>query len=467
MSLEGTNEIKVNGSTITLGMLKQITATLVDVYGQFEHSALLDTNKHIELLDEYAKNMLANPLSNYTIELNELKQLEKQKVLLGGDESQRKQRLDYLNFVINELESANLIKGEYSELEQEHLMLSNIEKIKSTYQSVINILNLDDGVNSKLYNSIKNLNQITEYVPNICELTERLESVNIEIEDICSNINDLNNKIDYSADRFLAVEERLSKLDFLRKKYSLSIEELIDYLLQLQEERNLLESSEEKIQEIDKKIINQTAKVNNIAESITTIRKDNAQILEKKIIDNLKDLGMRNSQVVFQIEKSQDFLDNGMDIVELLFSANIGEPPKPLSKIISGGEMSRLSLAQKCVMHENINGFTMVFDEIDAGVSGQMGQEIAKKLAKISLQNQIICISHLPQIASMADTHYKISKKTNEDKTISSIEIMDENGSICEIARLSGGENISQYAIQHANEIKKWAIEQKNIIKKE
>jgi len=299
-------------------------------------------------------------------------------------------------------------------------------------------------------------------VPQTNELCQRLESVKIEVEDIVNEIYSLDNKTEFDSTRLLEVEERLGKLDFLRKKYSTSVDELIDYLSKIQDEKKLLESSEEKIQELEKAIIKQTEKVNTIADNLNKIRNTKARDFEIKIQNNLKDLGMKNSQIVFKIEKSNEFLENGNDIIELLFSANLGEPPKALSKIISGGEMSRFSLAQKCVLNEDNEIFTMVFDEIDAGVSGEMGQEIAKKLALISRKNQVICISHLPQIASMADTHYKISKRQNEGKTISSIELMNQEESIREIARLSGGENISQFAIMHATEIKNWAIEQKN-----
>lgn len=465
MSLEGNNLIKVNGSNVTLSMLKAITSTLVDVYGQFEHSNLLNVNNHIKILDEYIGNNLTSQLEVYNKELLILKDLKNQKKALGGNVDEREQKLDYLTFQIKELEDANLKINEFEELEQEQKKMANIGKIKSAYDIISQNLNNDDGAFNKIHMALKALSSINEYVK-VEEFINRLDSVQIELSDINQTISNENNELEFNENDFQIIENRLDKLIHLQKKYNKNIDELIDYLSKLKEQKEFLLNSEEELKKIEEKIKAQTVKVENCAEKITEIRKEKSLEFANKISSNLADLGMKSSKIVVAFEKNDNFLPNGNDIVEFLFSANVGEPPKSLSKIISGGEMSRFCLAQKYVQNQNNNYLTMIFDEIDAGVSGQMGQEIAKKLAMISHRNQVICISHLPQIAAMADNHYKIEKYSDGNKTISSITQISGEEEIREIARLAGGEDISQFSLSHAKDIKEWANIQKNKIRK-
>lgn len=465
MSLEGNNIIKVNGANVTLSMLKEITATLVDVYGQFEHSNLLNVSSHIKILDDYIGKEIVDQLEKYNKQLSVLKELKAKKNSLGGDAEERAQKLDYITFQIKELEEADLKKGEYEELEQQQKTMANAEKIKSAYNLIIQNLDGDDGAFTKVYSSLRALTSINDYV-NVEELLNRLDSVQIELSDISQTISGKNTSLEFDENNFQVIESRMEKLIHLQRKYNKTADELVDYLVKLKDQKEALLNSEEELKKIDEEIDAQTMKVENCAEKITEIRKTKSLEFENKIALNLKDLGMKNSQIVVNFEKSNNFLPNGNDIVEILFSANIGEPPKPLSKIISGGEMSRFCLAQKYVQNQNNNYLTMIFDEIDAGVSGQMGQEIAKKLAMISYKNQVICISHLPQIAAMADNHYKITKYSDGDKTISSISIINGEEEIREIARLAGGEDISQFSLSHAKDIKEWANTQKSKIYK-
>ncbi|MBR5439646.1 MAG: DNA repair protein RecN [Clostridia bacterium] len=449
---DGRGDIKINGNTVTLSMLKSLTSVLCDVYGQSEHYSLLNKNNQLKVLDNFCVNDVEPIKLQIKPIIANIKEYKKQLELGGGDERQRAYKLDLLKFQINEIESANIIDGEEEDLISKRKVLLNIEKIGNALQAVKYRFGEDNGVLDHINASIRETSSITSFSDTYSSIYDRLYSIKAESDDILCEVENLIDGLDFDGAESARIEERLDLIKQLKRKYGSSIEEINEYLTKIKEECKYLEEFEENSKIISQKLEKSTVELQNLYKKLTKAREVNANKFAILLQNELTTLGMRSAK--FEILVSETNLEtlstNGVNEVEFLFSANAGEPLKTMSKVISGGEMSRFMLALKLV--ENTNDFTYIFDEIDAGISGDVAKIISQKFAILSKKIQIITISHLPQIVAYSDALYKIEKFDNGTNTITNVTSQDHNGKVNEIIRLTGG-NLGDSSITHANQL--------------
>lgn len=464
LDLDGKNVCTINGQKVNLTMLKQVALTLVDIYGQNETSQVLQPNSHLKILDEYAGKKIEN-IKNEQIKLyNEYKQCLKTLAQYGSI-SQVAQNVDLYEFQINEIESAELQEGEEEELIQKRHKMNNSQYIISSLSQAYECLDGDNDINivSSLSSVKNNLNTVSNYDSSVDSLIERIENLQAEAKDISQEVEKIANDCEFDQEEYNAIEERLSLIRNLKKKYGASIEEINNFLQDVKSKYDFLTEGESKVAQLenDKIVLKQKLYDNSIL--LSNERKKIADDLSKKIEKELAQLGMKGAKFaakfkeISPIDSILDIPLNGLDEMEFIFSANPGQPLKELNKIISGGELSRFMLALKSIIADLDDVSIMIFDEIDSGISGETAQVVAEKLYKISLNKQVLAITHLPQLASMADNNYLITKYTKDNVTKTTLEYLDGDNLYNEIARLIGGNKDSEYAILHAKEMKKHA----------
>lgn len=459
MSVDGKNECRINGKISTLSILKGLTELLVDIHGQHEHQSLLKSANHIKLLDDIGAAKITKvkeDVANYHAEYVSLKR----ELSRFGDESERERKLDILTFQIDEIEKADVKDGEEDELLQARKRIRNMEKILSALGEAKNTLDGYDSnsVSASIKNSSSLLGTISAYDDSIGPLIDRLDDAKIEIKDIADTLSDMLEKLDFDARSAEKIEERLEVVRNILHKYGGNFENLQRFYEDARKEAELLSGAAQTVEELQDRI--ETAKKNleKSARKLTELRHEVANKFESDITRELKDLGMGGStfKVDFVTTDDVDQISaNGADTIEFLFSANVGEPMKPLAKIISGGEMSRFMLAFKNIV-AGVDGIgTMVFDEIDTGISGNISAVVSEKMCNISRDRQVIAVTHMPSLAAMADNHYLIAKSTENGKTLTHINLLEDDTD--EVARLIGGNDYSQFAVPHAKEMKAWA----------
>lgn len=459
MSVDGKNECRINGRISTLSILKGLTELLVDIHGQHEHQSLLKSANHIKLLDDIGAAKIAKvkvDVANYHAEYVSLKR----ELSRFGDESERERKLDILTFQIDEIEKADVKDGEEDELLQARKRIRNMEKILSALGEAKDTLDGYDSnsVSASIKNSSSLLGTISAYDDSIGPLIDRLDDAKIEIKDIADTLSDMLEKLDFDAKSAEKIEERLEVVRNILHKYGGNFENLQRFYEDARKEAELLSGAAQTVEELQGRI--ETAKKNleKSARKLTELRHEVANKFESDITRELKDLGMGGS--TFKVDfVTTDDVDQisaiGADTIEFLFSANVGEPMKPLAKIISGGEMSRFMLAFKNIV-AGVDGIgTMVFDEIDTGISGNISAVVSEKMCNISRDRQVIAVTHMPSLAAMADNHYLIAKSTENGKTLTHINLLEDDTD--EVARLIGGNDYSQFAVPHAKEMKAWA----------
>ncbi len=458
LTIDGKNSIKINGQTVNLTMLKKITSHLVDVHGQSEHYNLLSNTNQLKLIDTIKSDEIStikDKISNTYIKYKEILDfLEKS----GGDERQRQIKLDVLNFQINEIETANVYDGEEDELLDLKLKLLNQEKILNALGLTKASISEEGGLQDILYNAIKALSSISDFNDDYKALSDRLN-------DVYAEITDLENEISFNIDNFNTcdssldeVNERLTVIKNIKKKYGDSYNEIIAFLDSAIKERDNLINYDKICSEY---IISKSKIEKNLYESYLELnkkRKEVSEVFTKNVIIELKKLGMPNANFVVNFNdfpkiEDCDFTKNGPDKVEFMFSANLGEALKPLSYVISGGEMSRFMLAIKVQSSISSDVSTYIFDEIDAGISGITANVVAQKLYDISKNVQVIAISHLPQISVYANNNLLIEKFERDNKTNTVITKLNEERKITELTRLLGGNLESDIAKQLAIEL--------------
>ncbi len=460
LNLNGKNEIKVNGEYVTNSMLKKLTTYLVDIHGQHSHQALLDVKNHLNILDSFNESGILRIKQKLVHEFTELREVKNKISKLGGNDEERTRNIELLKYQIEEIEKSDLQPDEDEALQNKKNMMINTEKIFTSLNlSNESLGNGDINALSLVKSTLNNLSSILKYDANLEDYHNRLQGLYYELLDVYELMNEKNKELDFSEAELETVEERLDLIKSLKNKYGKTINEVLNYLDQAHEKLNLLENSLEVLQALNKEKLNILQNIYNICVELTNVRKEIANIIKNKLIKELKDLGMKNAnfETVFLNDYRLEDIEQkagleGADVVEFMFSANLGEPVKPLSKIISGGEMSRFMLAIKCVINEN-NNKTFIFDEIDNGVGGLAGTIIAQKLAKLSNNNQVICVTHLAQIASFADCHFKIIKQEVDGRTLTQINLLGDEGVEQEITRMLGSAQTSSVGLMHAREL--------------
>lgn len=462
------NECRINGAQVTLGMLKSIGEKLVDIHGQHEHQSLLKVSTHVHLLDafggekiEKSKKKLQKTYNSYKELCNEFENI--------GDAATRERKLDVLNYQITELKEAELQEGEEEKLLSDRKKFRNAEKILNAAKDANQLLNggSDFSVVGAVNKAINLLNVAGAFDENLLKIAERLESAKIDVKDVADELESCLDDLSFDDYSLEKVEKRLEKVRQVVRKYGGTVEAANEFLKNAEEEYDFLINADARATKLEKEIEKVRAELLSDAEELSALRRKYAVSFEDEINKQLKELGMPSAKFNVSFDENDgktadDVTSNGFDKVEFLISANKGEPLKPLQKIISGGEMSRFMLALKNITARLDGIDTMVFDEIDTGISGYIAQVVAEKLYNISVSRQVIAVTHLPQLASMADNHYKIEKKETADKTITNVKKLDENGELQEIVRLIGGSAYSEHALPHAVEMKKHADAYKN-----
>lgn len=445
-SQSGKGEARINGEIVAISMLKQIGEALVDSYGQNESIALLKQKNHLEILDLYKPNdefKIKEEIQELITKLNELNQRIKK---LGGDEASRERQIDLLSFQTNEISNANLQENEDEILEEKLKKLSNSEKIMEAISSSFELLGNENGAISILKQGLNNLRSVEKYDEKIASLSQDLDEAIINIDELCEEIYSLSSDYDFNENELNQMIERRDILDSLKRKYGGSLENVLKYYYDASNELEMLINSKDILNSLE----NEKKKLLEIAskkfDELGKIRRAHALEIEQKLSTALAELGILKAQfkvnffpLVDSIENVENFSFNCMEDVEFLFSANLGEELKPLAKTISGGEMNRFMLAFKNIIAD-INGpATLIFDEIDSGISGKVATQVAEKIAKLSKTYQIICISHLPQVASMGDWFFFVSKANDGERTQTSIKTLSIDEIAFQIALLTYG----------------------------
>ncbi len=460
----GKNMCKINGETVTLNMLKGITEKLIDVHGQHEHQSLMDAKKHLSILDKFCEKELSAYKTQLSEKFDAYTRIKKQIAELMGNDQDRERKIDLLKFQIDEITGAKLIEKEEEELNERRKILSSSDKLMNGISKVYKMLYDEPSVVDCAGKCLAELEYLAGIDEKLNETHKMLTEAHIQLEEVASNVREYAENIEHDPRELEKVEKRLDVIHNLKRKYGSSITEILSYHERIQEELDFIEGSEEKLEKLRKEYDFITNELHSICEKISVIRKNNSEVIKTKIEEVLRDLEMKNIQFGVKFDNKQTFDKTGFDNVEFLFSANKGERLKALDKIASGGEMSRVMLAIKTVLANTDNIGTLIFDEIDTGISGITAQKVAEKMALIAKTHQILCITHLPQIAAMADYHYNIIKETNEEKTVTNVEMLDNKNSVREIARLITGAETTELTIKHAEEMKQMATKVKEAI---
>ena len=455
----GRSVSKINGETVSLTTLKSVMDLLIDIHGQHDHQSLLYKNTHLQILDKYAgeevkelKNTISDKYSQY-IEIK--KELDK----FDMDETKRLRECEFAEFEINEIEAANLSLGEDDEVENEFKKLSGSEKIMSSLSDAYQIMGYEgnQGVCECISRVGYDLSEISDIDSKLSDLQKQIYDIDDMCKGLAREISDYIDEVNYEPQRVAEVEERLNLINHLKLKYGQSIEKILAYKGEKQAYLDSLNNYNLMREETKTKLDKEMSELVVLCDKLSSLRKKYAIKLEETVVKALEDLNFLSVKFKINVSKKENVSANGQDEVEFLISTNPGEEVKSLAKVASGGELSRIMLAIKSILAGEDEIDTMIFDEIDTGISGKTAQMVADKLMGISKEHQVICISHLAQIAAMADSHYLIEKNTDDELTETNIYRLSREDSIKELVRISSGGEITETAIKHATEMKEMA----------
>ncbi|WP_291632961.1 DNA repair protein RecN [Clostridium sp.] len=462
----GKSIAKVNGKSLLLSKIKQISKTLLDIHGQHDNHNLLDKVNHIFYVDSYGDYRIHKILVEYTEKYARMTLIKNKILKLEGNEGQREKRIDFLNYQLEEIKSANLKIGEDVELLEKCAIISNAEKLEKHLSKGYELLYTSNEENTSVFDNlamtIKELRMIEKHMEKIKLITDSIEESYYNIEENITELRDLKETIYYDEKELEYINSRINQINICKKKYGPTIEEIYEYKEKIQVEHEELTNSSELITSLKKEKIDVESEMIIISDEIHEIRLDIAKELGDKIKEELNYIGLEKSKFYIEVKQENQFYENGCDKVQFCISTNPGEPLNPLEDIVSGGELSRIMLALKTVFVDKDEIPTVIFDEIDTGISGRIAQCVAEKMHLISLKHQIFSVTHLPQIASMADTNYLISKNVVNNKTYTNIVKMSEEEKQHEIARMIGGTEVTKLTLENSEEMINMAKKQKN-----
>ncbi len=462
ITFDGRNSCKINGHSVTVTMLKNIGRDLITICGQHDSQHLLIKEKHLGYIDSIAD--CQEYFDSYTEVFSEIKAVRKQLRSLLSDESDKERRLEYLEFQINELTNANIKPGEKETLTEEKKKYQNKEKILASLNLCRSILNGDGdmpGILSDIDALTASLKELSQFDSRFSDSAEAVSELKYALDDCSDNISDCLSDTEDNDIDINAVEERLDILYRLSKKYGETEEEMLDYLDRISQEYEDITLGDEKAQILQEKYDDLSEDLFNKGCYLSDCRKQAASVFEEKVTDDLHYLDMPGAAFTAEF-KDAPATQTGIDDVEFLFTANPGQEPKPLAKIASGGELSRVMLAIRCVLSDSDEISSMVFDEIDTGVSGRAALKIAYKLHELSKNKQVLCVTHLAQIAAYADNHLYIEKTVEEGRTYTKVTELSHNERVREIARIIGGDIITQTTLKSAEEMIEFAKDDTN-----
>lgn len=450
----GRNMCKINGRMVTVNELKEFMQNILDIHGQHDNQYLLNASTHIEYLDNFSSKELNKYKEEYSELYNKYLQIKKELKNNYGDDKEKQRKLDLLKYQFEEISKANLKIGEDDELESKREIILNSEKINEN----LNIADLEvsEKAIDSINNAIRALEKIESFDENYSRNLNALKSSYYDIQEIARDISGMREETYFDEEERQEVENRLDTIFSLKRKYGNTIEEIIKYGEELEKEIIQIENIDEINNKLKEELNDIKSKMYNISKEMDIIRNEYAKQLEENINKELVDLEMKNANLNVKVtfDETQEYNKNGLNTVEFLIRTNIGEEAKPLVKIASGGEMSRIMLAIKNVLSNVDIVPVMVFDEIDTGISGVAAKSVGEKLKAISKKHQVLCVTHLASIAAKGDYNYFISKEVHNEKTSTNIKQLNEEETIKEIARISSGE-ITEISLQHAKELRK------------
>lgn len=450
LSREGKNVCRINGAPVTVSMLREIGGELIDIHGQHDNQSLLSPEKHCGFVDSFAGN--ADLIADYREKYGRLCEIRSKLKKLTTDESSKSQRIDFLTYQIDELEKAEITIGERDELKARKSLINNSQKVIESLNIAYEALKADGAGIDMITDAESEIANASAYMETLGEASEKITDIRYELEDIAETVRDAMTEVDFDPSELEDIDERLDLLYRLSKKYGDTEEEMLEYLEKARVELDNIAFSEERVKELQKQEKEALVETETAACKLTESRKTAGEKLSNAICSELKFLDMPNVRFVVKCNDI-GLTENGKDEIEFLISANAGEEPKPLAKIASGGELSRIMLAIKNVLAETDGVDTMIFDEIDTGVSGRAAQKIAMKLRSASKGRQVICVTHLAQIAAQGDVHLYISKSVSDGKTYTNIKSLIEEERVAEIARIMGGMEITKLQFESAREM--------------
>lgn len=456
--MEGKSVSRINGETVTMAQLKKVADILIDIHGQHEHQSLLYKKNQLAILDAFAKEKIKNEAEKVRSSFKAYKKCVKEWEKSSMDETDRLKESDFLSFEIQEIREAQLVEGEDEELETAYRKMQNARKIAENGYEAYEYTKESSELISR---AIRCLNEVVRFDKKAEEICGQLMDADGILNDFNRELSDYNGSLEFSEEDFIKTEERLNTINRLKAKYGSNLDE-IERVCQEKEARlQLLQDYDQHMLELEKEKELLKEQLGTHTNLLTKQRKAQAKILEKAICDGLKDLNFADVKFKISFESLKDFTENGADDVEFLVSLNPGEEVKPLAQVASGGELSRIMLAIKAVMADKDEIETLIFDEIDVGISGRTAQKVSEKMAVIGRGHQVICITHLAQIAAMADQHFAIEKIVEDQVTRSRIRLLSKEEEIEELARILGGASITETVRQNAREMKSLAESKK------
>ena len=455
ISLDGKNICRVNGALVSVAMLHQLGIQLINIHGQHDSASLFDEENHLIFLDNFASNQALR--DTYREKYEAVAALRRDIQKMTRDEGEKLRRMETLKFQIAEIEKAELEPGEDDVLEERRKLLQNAERLSKGMDEAVEALYGDeesDGASGLLAQAEHALGRLARFSDRFASLHDRVTDLMYQVRDIAEETKDARDDLSYSADELEQIESRLDIIHRLRKKYGATCQDILDYLDKARKELDDIEFADDHLERLKQKLQKAEEEAWNAAKLLRENRKENARAMSQRILQELSELDMPRVQFecVFQ---EQDLMPSGADAVAFYLSANAGEALKPLSKVASGGELARIMLSMKNVLAEKDQIATLIFDEVDTGVSGRAAQKVAEKLRKLAQHKQVLCVTHLPQMAALANTHMLISKAERDGRTYTTVTPLDFEGRKRELARIIGGANITETTLKSAEEMLK------------
>lgn len=451
--LDGKNVCRVNGTLVTVAILHKLGIQLINIHGQHDSASLFDEENHLRFLDAFADNGAL--LADYREKFAAVSELRRQIDRMTMDEGEKLRRMETLKYQIAEIEKADLKSGEDEVLEQRRKLLQNSEKLSQGLEEASEALlggDDSDGAAALLAQAAYALSRIARYSDDYTGFQERLTDLKYQVQDIADEVRDSLDELSYSADELETIEARLDIIHRLRRKYGADCDEILAYLDKAQKELDEIEFADDRVEQLKKKLAKQEKQAWDAAMALRKNRQEQGTVMAEKILSELSQLDM--PRVQFQCRfRETELTSEGADAVAFYLSANAGEDLKPLSKVASGGELARIMLSMKNVLAEKDAVDTLIFDEVDTGVSGRAAQRIAEKLKSLASHKQVLCVTHLPQLAALADTHMLIAKSEHDGRTYTTVTPLDRKGRAMELARIIGGTNITETTLKSAEEM--------------
>ena len=449
---------KINGETVTTSVLKEVASILIDIHGQHEHQSLLYKKNHLKILDSFAKDTVFDVKQQVSDYYGGYKQIKEELESSRLDEKERLKEASFLEYEIKEIEEANLKMGEDETLEEEYRRMLNGKKITENIDETYSYTNgSNQNASDMLSRAIRALQDAARFDERASELYNQLSEVDSLLNDFNHELSDYRSSLEFSDEDFYETEKRLNEINYLKSKYGNTISEIFTYWKEKQERLIKLQDYDHYLETLQKKLKEAESELAMASLMLSNLRKEAAKSLQKAIREGLLDLNFLDVQFEIVFDDLDDYTANGKDEIEFMISMNPGEPVKPLGDVASGGELSRIMLAIKAVMAEKDQIETLIYDEIDVGISGRTAQKVSEKMAVIGKNHQVICITHLAQIAAMADVHYAIEKKVSNGKTKTVITLLNKEQEVAELARILGGAEITDTVMQSAAEMKELA----------